>query len=576
MSRAAKTGSVAETLQKALRLHQAGQLDKAARLYGTILKKNPDNGDALNLKGMVAQAHGRHDDALALFGRAITALPDFADVHFNKANTLKALGRNDDALAAYAKAIALKPDYADARLNAGTLLQKMDRTTEAIAAFREMARFSPADPRGHYSLGVCLTEALPAAKSEEREAMTEEADAAFIRTVTLNPNNADAHFAHANLYSKQGDHDRAIQCNKAAIDLKPNWPEAWSNLGSHLEASGDPAAAEAAFDHAIKLDPRNTAALVNRGLSQLAGGRLDKGWDGYARRFETAHALYTGRDWPWPPWQGEPLAGKKIFVWSDQGIGDEILYGSMIPEVIRAANACTVECASRLTPLYRRSFPRADIIPKNPAANTAILARAFDYHCSVLDLGRWLRRSFRAFPNSKRFLFADSQQSESLRQRYRARSPQETLLIGLSWRSVNAMFGLEKSLDLADFIPILVSPRVYSVNLQYGATRQEVEKVKAKHNVSLICDDKIDSLLNLDAFAAQISALDAVVTISNTTAHMAAALGVPTFLIVPGRKKHLWYWFRQGEFSPWYRSVTILRGESSAAIDKLSILFNNL
>ena len=177
MSRAAKTGSVAETLQKALRLHQAGQLDKAARLYGTVLKKNPDNGDALNLKGVVAQAHGRHDDALALFGRAITALPDFADVHFNKANTLKALGRNDDALAAYAKAIALKPDYADARLNAGTLLQKTGRTTEAIAAFREMARFSPADPRGHYSLGVCLTEALPAAKSEEREAMTEEADA---------------------------------------------------------------------------------------------------------------------------------------------------------------------------------------------------------------------------------------------------------------------------------------------------------------------------------------------------------------------------------------------------------------
>ena len=367
MSRAAKTGSVAETLQKALRLHQAGQLDKAARLYGTVLKKNPDNGDALNLKGVVAQAHGRHDDALALFGRAITALPDFADVHFNKANTLKALGRNDDALAAYAKAIALKPDYADARLNAGTLLQKTGRTTEAIAAFREMARFSPADPRGHYSLGVCLTEALPAAKSEEREAMTEEADAAFIRTVTLNPNNADAHFAHANLYSKQGNHDRAIQCNKAVINLKPNWPEAWSNLGSHLEASGDPAAAEAAFDHAIKLDPRNTAALVNRGLSQLAGGRPGQGAGTVTLGVSKPPTPCTqgaigrgphGKENPWP--------GKKYSSGADQGIGDEILYGSMIPEVIRAANACTVECASRLTPLYRRSFPRAGYHPKRP------------------------------------------------------------------------------------------------------------------------------------------------------------------------------------------------------------------
>ena len=570
MGRADKTGSAAETLQKALRLHQAGQLDKADRLYGAVLKKHPDNGDALNLKGVIAHIQDHYEDALALFEHAVTVLPAFADVHFNKANSLKALERGDEALAAYAKAITLKPAYADARLNAGTLLQKMGRERDAIAAFRDMARACPADPRGHYNLGVCLTEALAAAQGDERETMADNAEAALKRAVTLDPNDANTHFAYANLFSKRGNHARAIQATKKAIKLKPNWPEAWGNLGSHLEASGDPVAAEAAFDHALKLDSHNTGALVNRGLVQLARGRLESGWDGYARRFETSHALYTRRDWPCPAWHGEPLKGKKIFVWSDQGIGDEILYGGMIPEVIQAAGTCAVECAPRLAPLYQRSFPGADIVPKDSARNAAVLAKTFDYHCSVLDLGRWLRRSFKTFPNRGRFLFSDSQQTKVLRQRYLAGSPQGTRLMGLSWRSINPMIGQEKSLDLAHFTAILGARRVRWVNLQYGDTGKEVGKIKSKHGVSLICDGEIDSMSNLDAFAAQVSALDGIVTISNTTAHMAAALGVPTFLIIPSHKKRLWYWFERGKFSPWYRSVRILRGESAGAMDKVA------
>ncbi len=566
-----KTNSAAETLQKAFQLHQAGQLNKADRLYTALLKKHPNNGDALNLKGVISYTQGRLEEALTLFDRVTAVLPTFADAHFNKANCLKALNRNDDALAAYTKAIALKPDYADARLNAGTLLQKMERISEAIDAFRDMVRTAPADPRGHYNLGVCLTESITDTQDGVRAAIADEAEKALKRALALAPNDAKAHFAAANLHATRGDHETAIQFTKNAIKLDPNWPEAHANLGSHLEASGNLEAAETAFDHALKLDPENTNALVNRSLARLARGHLEKGWDDYARRFETSHALYTKREWPWPVWQGESLKGKKILVWSDQGIGDEILYGGMIPEIIQNAEACTVECAPRLVPLYQRSFPKADIVPKDAAASARLRANAFDYHSSVLDLGRWHRRQFGAFPNRNRYLRADCGLSERLRQRYLDHAPAGTRLMGLSWRSINPLIGSEKSLNLEFFAPILGSSKVRWINLQYGDTRDEIEKIKEKHGFQLVRDDGIDSLTDLDAFAAQVSALDGLVTISNSTAHMAAALGVPTILLIPDGRKRIWYWFGEGLYCPWYRSITIMRGNT----DHISSLIKN-
>ncbi len=561
--------AITETLQKAVQLHQAGQLDKAERLYNTVLKKSPNNVDALNLKGVIAHTQGRYADALPLFERAAAALPTFAEAHFNKANSLKALERHEDALAAYTTAIDLKPDYIDARLNAGTLLQKMGRTDDAIAAFRDMARIAPADARGHYNLGVCLTETLLASLGDTFEAVADEAEAALKRAVTLSPQDAKAHFAYANMFSKRGQHDKAVNATRNAIKYNPNWPQAWSNLGGHLEATNDLPGAEAAYTRALKLDSDDTNARVNRSLVYLAAGKLDQGWDDYAHRFETSHSIFTKREWPWPKWNGEPLKGKKILVWGDQGVGDEILYASMIAEIIRMAGSCTVECTPRLVPLWQRSFPDAHIVAKDDDSTKALLSEHFDYQSSALDLGRHLRRGFTTFRNLPSFLRADPENATRLRQRYMQNTDTPTKLIGLSWRSANPFLGREKSIDIEDFSGLLKIPSVRGVNLQYGETDRDCERLKAKHGLEIICDENIDSMANLDAFAAQIAALDGVVTISNSTAHMAGALGVPTYLLVPADKKHLWYWFGAGTYCPWYRSLHVLRGQTASLLAQL-------
>ena len=555
-------------LEKAVALHQAGELAEAERLYDQVLALDRGNPDALNLKGAIANAQGRHDEALSLFGRVIIALPNFPDGFYNHALALVALGRNDEALQSYLRALELKPNYADARINFALLLHKMGRSVEAIAAFRALTQVAPGDARGFYNLAVCLEQSLPKTPGAERPGVAEEARAAFTRALELDPNNPDIHFAFANLNSFLGEYKIAIERLNTALKLKPEWASAWNNLGTQYEAIGERKAATAAFDRAIDLDPQDAAAAVNRGLTQLCSGKLADGWPGYARRFEDPRFPFVKRDWPWPAWRGEALAGKSILVWSDQGIGDEVLYASMISEVSASAAACVVECSPRLLPLYQRSFPHVRIVPATPEARGELLGRTFDFHSSVLDLGRWLRPQLASFPNRSVTLRPDPQLRETYRQRYLARGAQRRL-VGLSWRSITPDMSHQKSLPLAAFGPLLSSEKLTFVNLQYGDVRDELADVALHYNFKIINDYEVDSLKNLDGFAAQVAALDAVVTISNTTAHFAGALGVPACLCLPHGQKQLWYWFDSGHYSPWYRSIRLYRQAPVDAIAQI-------
>lgn len=560
-------------LEEGAARHQAGDLRGAERLYDKVLKADPNNADALNLKGVIASDTGRHKHAISFFDRAARAFPAFADAHFNKGLALVALGQNDEALSAYAKAIALKPAYGDALLNYGLLLHAMARAREAIAAFRVMTKACPLDARGFYNLGACLEKSLPTLAADQRDAAGNESAAAFERALALDPVNPDTHYAFSNLHTFRGDYHKAAAHLETALGLRPQWPDAWNNLANQTEALGDRAGALAMFDRALAQDPGNTGAAVNRAMTCLALGRLSEGWEGYGRRFEDPRFPFVSRHWPWPKWQGEDLRGKRILLWGDQGVGDEVLYGSMIPEVAAQAEACVVECEARLAPLYRRSFPTLEIVSERAAGRDSALARRdFDFHCSALDLGARLRGTFAAFPNTAGVLRADPDRVARLRQGYLGDAPGNRV-IGVSWRSINPGLTHQKGLDLADLAPVLTLPGVTFVNLQYGDVADEIAAFAEKSGVKVLIDKQIDPLTDLDGFAAQVQACDAIVTISNTTAHFAGALDVPTALYVPdGRKRH-WYWFTGGSFSPWYRSIRVFRTPGAMGFQALRLLF---
>lgn len=555
-------------LQKAVARHQAGDLREAERLYDKVLKVDRNNADALNLKGVIASAAGRHKHAIAFLERAAAAQPGSPEPRFNKALALAALGRNAEALAAYEEAIRLKPAYADARLNRGLLLHLMGRREDAIAAFREMTEKCERDARGFYNLGVCLEKSLPGAAPSQRNAIAVDSAAAFERALALDPNNPDIHYAVSNLHTFCGNYRDAAAHLQAALRLRPQWSDAWNNLANQAEALGDREGALALFDRALEQDPANAGAIVNRGMTCLALGRLAEGWEGYARRFDDPRFPFVPRTWPWPKWRGEPLEGKTILVWGDQGVGDELLYASMIQDVAARAGTCVVECEPRLLALYRRSLPGLEIVSGRGAAASQLATRAFDVHCSVLDLGAHLRPRFSAFPNRPGFLRADAATSARLRNQYLADAPRHRL-IGISWGSVNPGMGHQKGLPITAFLPLLQLPGATFISLQYGDVREELADLRSRFGVDIREDAEIDPLADLDGFAAQVDACDFVVTISNTTAHFAGALDVPTALYVPdGRKRH-WYWFQEGSYSPWYRSIRLFRDPGETGLEAI-------
>ena len=660
---AKQNAAIAETLQKAVRLHQAGQIDKAERLYDTVLKKSPSNIDALNLKGVIAHTQNRYTDALSLFDRATVAVPTFAEAHFNKANSLKALDRHEDALAAYTAAINLKPDYTDARLNAGTLLQKMGRTDDAIAAFREMARIAPADPRGHYNLGVCLTETLLASLGDKFEAAADEAETALKRAVTLSPQDAKAHFAYANLFSKRGQHDKAVTATRNAIKYNPNWPQAWSNLGEMLRKEKKCDEAIKALKKARELLPTDTSIQYNLATAQLDGKVYDEaekefldltrrqetftdahinlailyqetrrnvealnileqslsvdpnihkayanlgaifsdlGWtytalvfydkaislmekpDVATRYYRSIAALRLGllfANWPllelrfdWPDtglsrravppeyWGGEDLSGKHIVVWTEQGLGDEALYASILPNIVARAGQCTIECSERMVPVFARSFPAATVVGYKASNLPVTPAEGVDYQIPLASLGQHFRPDFASFPSHTGYLKADPDKVSEIRARYDALAKGRRI-VGLSWRSKNEKVGEAKSTDLNDMAAVLQVPGVMFVNLQYGECAEELAEVHKQFGVEIIHDDDIDPLKDMDGFFAQVSAMDLVVSTSNTTAHVAGAQNIPVWVLLPHGKSLAWYWFLRRTDSPWYPSARLMRAD---------------
>lgn len=548
--------------------HQAGDLRGAERMYDKVLKVDGNNPDALNLKGLIASDTGHHKHALSFFDRAAKAQPRFPDPHFNKGLALTALARPVEAIEAYAEAIRLRPDYADALLNFGLLLHTVGRKEEAISAFRTMTERCTGDARGHYNLAAALEKRLPSTAADQRDAIARESETAFLRALALDPGNPDIHYAFSNLYTFRGAYREAAAHLETALRARPHWPDAWNNLANQVEALGDRQAALAMFDRALEQDPSNAGAVVNRGMTCLALGRLAQGWEGYARRFDDPRFPFIPRAWPWPKWRGEPLDGKNILIWGDQGVGDEVLYGSMIGEIAPRAQTCVVECEPRLLALYRRSFPQLEILTSRGPNGSPLAERTFDYHCSVLDLGANLRPNFAAFPNRPGFLRADPGLSVQLRKKYLSTAPSNRL-VGVSWRSVNPGMGHQKSLELTDLLPVLQLDGTTFVNLQYGDVREELSVLRRDFKIDIKEDGEIDPLNDLDGFAAQIDACDGVVTISNTTAHFAGALDVPTALYVPNGRKRQWYWFEDGVFSPWYRSIRLFRAPGGQGLEAI-------
>jgi len=418
---------------------------------------------------------------------------------------------------------------------------QMGQFAEAEQIYQQALAIDPHHPDALHLMGMIAYQ-------------TGRADAAieFIRrAIAIKADAASYHSNLGNVLQAQGHLAEAGACYQRALLLKPDLPEVHLNLGNIFKAQGDVDSSLACSRRALALNPDSAEAAVAESMALLLKGDFASGWRNFERRWQTKDYDTQMRSYAQPLWKGEQLASGRLLIWGEQGIGDEIMFAGLIPDVVCTGNRCILDCDARLQPLFSRSFPGVDVVAGvDPANHPEIDIAAHLPSGSLPGLFRTSTAAFAA--TASPCLVADS----ATQSRFRTRYDDGRKLVGLAWHTKNKKTGRSRSIDLQLLSPLFTRPGIRWISLQYG-DHVALNEQAAVANAPILIDPEVDQLANLDEFAAQIAAMDLIITIDNSTAHLAGALGVPTWVLLPFAPD--WRWLQNCENSPWYPTLRLFR-----------------
>lgn len=451
----------------------------------------------------------------------------------------------------YAVANSGKAARASALVQQGLQLILQGRYEEALEIEEAAIRLSPRDPNAYSYRGSALFQL----------GRVEEALASYNHMVRLAPNAAVAHYNCANALQRLRHYEDALLSLKRSLKLQPKYTDALSLTGIVLQAMGNTPAALEYYDAALKINPNAADAHYNKGLALLTAGEFTHAWEHYEWRLRWDVTVRVGQsrsvDRVAPDWDGKPTA-KPILVIPEQGLGDQILYAGMLADLQAIAPGSTVCLEPRLLPLFERSFEKLNFSsPYDIDAEQCIKDGSFSAQIHIGSLGKYFRADAAGLSRvNTPYLKADAIKTSHLRSRI---AKPGRIVCGISWRSKNADIGTDKSLSLETLVPILKAEGVDFVDLQYGDTAEERNRLKQTHGLHVQHLDDVDNTNDLDSLAALIAACDIVITISNVTAHIAGALGKPTIVMLSNLPSPFWYWPKDGIDTPWYPSTVLVR-----------------
>jgi tetratricopeptide (TPR) repeat protein len=593
-------------------LEAAGRFDEAAVTYQTALEAEPDNPTLLFRLGRAMGRLGQRDLELALVGQAIARAPEVPEFHVALGDSLATCGYSQDAREAFEEALRLTAGHDEARARLADLALDDGEVATARAlleprpdtptADRPLGRLAltderweaatshllkhltrqPIDAAGLFYLGVAL----------QARDLLEPATASYSQAVGLDPTLFEAHanlstvlaalgrpaeaLVHAeravalassrpgvylnrsNARRDLGDLAGALADLRRAVDLEPNYPEAWSSLGNLYHDLGELSQSLTAHQKAVELAPNLAQARWNRSFALLATGQLRPGWEEYECRLRTKAASPEPRDFSWPTWAGGSTAGRRILVYREQGLGDELLFLTCLPDLVARGAAVTLLVSPRLETMVRRAFPGVDV----RADQIGALDRheAFDAQIPIGSLPRWFRASREAFPGSALRFEPDPARGAVWAERLAALGPGRK--IGWCWRS--GLLTAERRrhyAPLAAYEPLLRLPGTHWINLQYDDCDAELAWVEAAWGVRVHRWPGVDLRNDLEGVLGLIAGLDAVVTPATAVSSLAGIVGCPTWQLDGGSD-----WTTLGEArSPWFPSVRLARRGSDLA-----------
>ncbi len=482
----------------------------------------------------------RSSEALAAYEQAIALKADYPEAHNGRGILLATLTRPAEAIAAFDRAIALKPDYAEAYNNRGLVLQELKRLDEALASFEQALALQPGNARVHSNRGNALHEAK----------RFDEALASFDRAVVLQADYAEAHYNRGVILQDLGRLDEALAAFDAAIASRPDHAPAYNNRGVVLLDLRRLPEAVASFEKTIALTGAFAEAYVNQAHCLLLMGRFADGWRLNEWRKKTATPL-GNRSFAQPLWRGDQdIAGKTVFVHTEQGFGDTIQfcrYGTLL--ATRGAQVA-MSVQDPLYPLLKQMSPGIRILKNDE------VPAEFDYHCPLMSLPLAFGTTADNIPACPAYLFADEQRSRA----WDARLPPRTKpRIGIVW-SGNPKHTNDRirSIGLSVLAPLL-STDAHWISLQKELRPGDTDLLRHPPQIARYGEQCAD----FSETAALIDRLDLVIAVDTSVAHLAGAMGKPVWILLPYNSD--WRWLCDREDSPWYPTARLFRrqfGES--------------
>jgi Flp pilus assembly protein TadD len=570
----------APDIETAVALHRAGRLDEARGAYEAILAEAPETHRARHNLGLILMRAGELERAVELLAAANAADPETFPAWAGHAHALIA-ARRFEAAEAQLASVADAPEARPSRLRLaqawGLALLEQGRLEAAETRFRQACDLAPDDPHAHAELGHVLLRrgrlALARASLERALALAPDDLAARINLAAVLRGLGDVRGAET-AYRRALDHDPegAVALDGLIALLREHGQAAPSvlaprgepdparsllALGAELNEAGRFAPSVRAYDAAVALRPDWPLPRFLRSFSRLALCDFEAGWQDYERRLDvkgflddagmlTAATVARLTRWPAP---GD-LDGKHVLVAGEQGIGDQVMFASVLPDVRARARAVTLVVEARLTRLFAASFPGIDV----KAAPLRMALAGIDMAVAMGSLPRLFRNCPADFPGTG-YLTPSAASAARWAERL---GPAEGLLrVGVSWRGGSPKTrGAARSVTLDQLAPVLDVPGCEFVSLQYGEAAAELEAFAGRTGRA-IRRFPAGEIEDFDDLAGLVANLDVVVSVQTSVVHLTGALGKPAFVLLPRVPE--WRYTSAARTMPWYGSVRLLR-----------------
>ncbi len=540
----AQADAAGRLLESGQRLQQAGSTNDAERAYREALASDPANSQAHYLLGALLGERGDVEAAAVHLDRVLEADPAHSDAHAARGNLHLMQEQYGRAIESYERALRLNPDNAAAHSNLGLAAQA---TGNKQLAFRHFARA--------YELAPEITDLLKNLTLSyldfERHA---DAERLLRETLARRPGDFEVLRCLGLVLQKTHRPDEALRYYESMRSAGARDPEYLNNFAIVLQDLGRLDEAIEKYDAAIALKPDFALAIWHRSLAYLLRHDFARAWPDYELRMLSADL--PKRALQFPRWNGEPLAGKSLLVYAEQGLGDEIMFSSCIPDLIMAGARVVIECSPKLESLFRRSFaPSLVYSPVNaPAGAPAALTSGVDLQVPIGSLPLHFRRSRVDFPAHRGYLKADPQRVQAWQERLRALGP--GLKVGIAWQGGTRRSRQPvRSLALKQLQPILGCTNAEFVDLQYTDCAAEIVDLEDNAGIKVHSFDEIRR--DYEDTAALVSSLDLVVSVCTAVIHLGGALGKPVWVLAPFSPEWRYGFATAG--MPWYPAVRVFR-----------------